>query len=320
MRSENQTRIIQGDSMDENNRNIRVVKTGGRKVTKTTTEYDWSRLEKRTLKEHKDVPERSVRREPTQLERKIRYQKKQKQQRLKIQRRRALLGFVLAVILVSVLLFMTPIFNIRSVSVEGNVLVTAEQFQEKLKPLVGQNLFRSGRRKIRNTLKTIPYIDTVDVQKRLFPPSVKVTVTEYTPSAYIKIDGKTLLVNSELRVLTDSGNNGETLPTVTGLTVTDYKLGEILKTDENEKFDITKISLSTLEATGILDKVIEINVTDVTDITMNYDNRITVQCGTQLDLERKIRLFRETVMSNSLTENARGTMDLSESGKAIYTP
>ena len=51
MRSENQTRIIQGDSMDENNRNIRVVKTGGRKVTKTTTEYDWSRLEKRTLKE-----------------------------------------------------------------------------------------------------------------------------------------------------------------------------------------------------------------------------------------------------------------------------
>ena len=132
-------------------------------------------------------------------------------------------------ILVSVLLFMTPIFNIRSVSVEGNVLVTAEQFQEKLKPLVGQNLFRSGRRKIRNTLKTIPYIDTVDVQKRLFPPSVKVTVTEYTPSAYIKIDGKTLLVNSELRVLTDTGNNGETLPTVTGLTVTDYKLGEILK-------------------------------------------------------------------------------------------
>ena len=36
--------------------------------------------------------------------------------------------------------------------------------------------------------------------------------------------------------------------------------------------------------------------------------------------ERKIRLFRETVMSNSLTENACGTMDLSESGKAIYTP
>lgn len=49
MRSENQTRIIQGDSMDENNRNIRVVKTGGRKVTKTTTEYDWSRFREKNL-------------------------------------------------------------------------------------------------------------------------------------------------------------------------------------------------------------------------------------------------------------------------------
>lgn len=306
--------------MDENNRNIRIVKTGGRKITKTTTEYDWSRLENRTPKEQNNVPQKSVRREPTQLERKIRYQKQQKQQRLKIQRRRALIGFILAVLLVSVLLFMTPIFNIRSVSVEGNVLVTAEQFQEKLKPLVGQNLFRSGGRKIRNTLKTIPYINTVDVQKRLFPPSVKVTVTEYTPSAHIKIDGKTLLVNSELRVLTDTGDSGETVPTVTGLAVTDYKLGEFLKTDENEKFDIIKTSLLTFEDTGILDKVIEINVSDITNIMMNYDNRISVRCGTQLDLERKIRLFRETVMSNSLAENARGTMDLSESGKAIYTP
>lgn len=38
-----------GDSMDENNRNIRVVKTGGRKVTKTTTEYDWEQVREKNL-------------------------------------------------------------------------------------------------------------------------------------------------------------------------------------------------------------------------------------------------------------------------------
>ena len=64
--------------MDENNRNIRVVKTGGRKVTKTTTEYDWSRLEKRTLKEHKDVPERSVGVNLHSLNEKFATKKKQK--------------------------------------------------------------------------------------------------------------------------------------------------------------------------------------------------------------------------------------------------
>lgn len=305
--------------MEEKNRNIRVVNTGGRKITKTTTEYDWNKLERKISEERIQKP-RGERREPTELERKIRYQKQQKQKRLKMQRRRALVTFILAVVLVTVLLFLTPIFNIRSVSVEGNYLVTAEQFQEKLKPLVGQNLFRSGGRKIRNTLKTIPYIDTVDVQKKLFPPTVKIVVTEYTPTAQLKIEGKTLLVNSELRVLADNGEVFGSVPVVTGIAVQDYKLGEVVKSEETEKLETVKISLKTLEVTGIVDKITEINMSDIADITLNYDNRITVLCGTQLEIERKLRLFKETVTSNSLTDNSRGTMDITTSGKAIYTP
>ena len=185
---------------------------------------------------------------------------------------------------------------------------------------MGENLLRTGGGKIRKTLKTISFIDTVEVQKKLFPPSVKVVVTEYVPAAIIRAEGSNLLVNSELRVLTDSGEQIEPVPTVTGITVADYKTGDILKTNDNEKKEIVMTALSTLEATGLLDRVIEINVNDIADITMNYDNRITVKCGTQLDLGRKLRLFRETVTSNSLAENARGTMDLSEPGKAVYTP
>ena len=41
-------------------------------------------------------------------------------------------------------------------------------------------------------------------------------------------------------------------------------------------------ALTTLEKTGVLDKVIEIDVNDTDNITMNYDNRLTVKCGTQL--------------------------------------
>lgn len=305
--------------MEDKNRNIRVVKTGGRKITKTTTEYDWNNLE-RKMSEERFQKSRVERREPTELERKIRYQKQQKQKRLKMQRRRALVTFILAVVLVTVLVFLTPIFNIRSVSVEGNALVTAEQFQEKLEPLVGQNLFRSGERKIRNILKTIPYIDTVDVQKKLFPPTVRIAVTEYTPTAQLKIEGKTLLVNSELRVLADNGEVFGQVPVVTGIAVQDYKLGDIVKSEETEKLETVKISLQTLEVTGIVDKITEINISDIADITLNYDNRITVLCGTQLEIERKLRLFKETVTSNSLTDNSRGTMDITTSGKAIYTP
>lgn len=308
--------MIQGDSMSDKKNNIHLIRTGGRKVTKTTTEYDWNSLERKAVAEK----QREIPRRQTEFAKRVRYQKKQKQKRLKIQRRRALIVFVLAFLLVIVLMFMTPIFSIRSVSVEGNRIVTAEQFQEKLKPLVGQNLFRTGGGKIEKVLKTISYIDTVEVQKRIFPPSVKINVTEYVPVGTVKIEGKNLLVNSELRVLTDDGVAVAPVPVVSGFPVSEYAIGEILKSEETEKHEIVSIMLRTLEATEIIDKVVEIDVNDIAGITMNYDNRINAMCGSQLDMEHKLRLFKETVSSNSLAENARGNMDLSKPGTAIITP
>lgn len=299
--------------MDEKKSNIRLVKTGGRKVTKATTEYNSSSADKRATAPNEG-------RGLSELEKRVRYQKKQKEQRLKLQRRRALATLILAAVLVLVLMFLTPIFNIRSVTVEGNRLVSAEQFSEKLQPLIGENLFRYGGGKIRKILKEIPYIDDVEVQKKMFPPSVKVVVTEYNPAALIQTESNTLLTNSELRVLADDGSAPEPIPVITGFSVSGFVLGETVETEETEKKEILTTVLETLESTEILDEIIEINVNDITDITLNYDNRITVLCGTQLDLERKLRLFKEAMRSNSLAENARGTMDLSGTGQAIYTP
>lgn len=303
--------------MDEKKSNIRLVKTGGRRVTKTKTEYDWNGLDKRTENREADV---SVKKRTADLERRVKYQKKQKAIRLKKQRRRALAILIVSVIAVNALLFLTPVFNIRSVTVEGNRLVGAEQLQEALKPLVGENLFRSGSGKIRKTLKSIAYINTVDVEKKIFPPSVNIKITEHTPAAIMKAEDSVLLVNSELRVLSDSGEMPEPVPVITGFSIKSFEKGEILKTDDNEKKNVLTVMLSTIQATGITDKVIEINVHDLSDIRMNYDDRIDVLCGSTLDMGRKIRLFKETVTSNSLAENARGTMDLSEVGKAVYTP
>lgn len=300
--------------MSDNKSNIRLVKTGSRRVTKNTTEYDWDSFDRKSHSASDSGSERRV----SELEKRIRYQKHQKQQRLKVQRIRAAVILALTVIIISVLLFLTPIFNIKTVTVEGNNLVTAEQFQEKLKPLIGENLFRTGSGKIRKTLKTIPYINTVDVQKKIFPPSVKVTVTEYVPAGIIRTEGKNLLVSAQMIVLSDAGDSPVPVPVVTGYTVKDYKLSETVKSDETEKTEILQEMLATLESTGIIDKFVEINVNDVSNITMNYDNRITVVCGTSLDLERKLRLFKETLVSGSLDDNVKGTMDLTESKKAIF--
>lgn len=251
---------------------------------------------------------------------KVSYQKRQKERRMKKKRRRAAFLFVLAVIIAMILLFLTPIFNIRSVSVEGNNIITDAQITEILKPLVGQNLLRTGSGGITKMLKTNPYVDTVDVQKKLFPPSAEVKITEYTPAAFIRTEGRTLIVNSTLHVLTDSGDILQKLPVITGIEVTDYSVGEDITLSNDEKASALAAALTAIESTELLDKIIEIDITNLTYIIINYDDRIQVKCGTALDIDRKIRLLAEAVTSNSLSENAKGTIDLSETGKAIYTP
>ena len=158
------------------------------------------------------------------------------------------------------------------------------------------------------------------VQKKMFPPSVKVVVTEYVPAALITVGDKSMLVNSQLRVLADNDEQAGLVPYVTGLNVQSCEVGGILKSDSEEKDEIAITALKTFEITGILDEVIDINISDTSNIMINYDNRINVKCGSKLNLDRKLRLFKESVKSSSLTENSRGTMDLSESGKSVYTP
>ena len=288
-----------------NNNNIRLVKNGSRRVTNEDAEY---------VSPDEDLTGGEV------LKRKISYQKKQKERRMQKKRRRIVLALIALCVIVLILLFLTPIFNIRTISVEGNQIVTDEQIVEKLKPLIGENLLRTTDGKIAQMLQEIPYVSSVDVQKKLFPPSVEVTVSEYTPAAIVRGGGKNLTVSSSLMVLEELNAARNKLPVVTGVELQSANIGESLNVGNDYKDSTLKTMLRTLEATGLLADVKEVNINSLTAITMNYDDRITAQCGSQLDIERKIRLFKEAVTSDALANNARGTIDLSDPGKAIYTP
>ena len=289
----------------KNNNNIRLVRNGSRRIENEDTAY---------VSPDEDLSGSEV------LKRKISYQKKQKERRLQIKRRRIVLALIALCVLVLILLFLTPIFNIRSISVEGNQVVTQEQIVEKLQPLIGENLLRTTDGKITKMLQEIPYVDSVDVQKKLFPPSVEVTVTEYTPAAIVRSGGKNLTVSSSLKVLEELNAARNTLPVVTGIEIQSANIGENMNVGNDYKDSTLKTTLRTLEATGLIADIKEINLNSLTAITMNYDDRITAEFGSQLDLERKIRLFKEAVTSDALADNARGTIDLSDPGKAIYTP
>lgn len=266
-------------------------------------------------------PVRQHKRTAKEMEAQIRYQQQQKQKRLAIQRRRALIALIVTVITVIVLMCMTPIFNIRRIAVSGNNIVTLEEINSHVGDLIGKNLFKTGEADISRRLKAIPYIDEVNVAKRLIPPTLRVGVTECRPAAYIGINSETFVVDSNLKILGDRSVFSEgNIPNVIGVETASGNIGEKIYVEDSETLDILCIALKTMEQTGILDKIRNLDISEQTNITFTYDNRLDVLCGSQLNLERKLRLFKETVSNNNLPQNAEGMLDLSATGKAVYNP
>ena len=263
----------------------------------------------------------SGRRPMTEADMHRRIEQTRQRARRRTNRIRAVVTLVAAAAAAVILMFMTPIFDIKQIALEGNNSVTKEQIEEKVGSLIGANLFSSTGGRIREMVMEIPQIEDVKVTKKLFPPSVRLVITECTPAAYMLSANKTVIIDSDMKVIDDSGTLGtDGIPSVSGVSIPSYELNKTIASDSAEKDEALKTMLKAFEATGLLADITYISLDDISEIEFNYANRLECVCGSALELERKIRMFAETINSASMDANSMGTMDLSTPGQAVYLP
>ncbi len=246
-------------------------------------------------------------------------EKAKKRERLKKQQLRTLAGVAGAIVFAIVLMFMTPLFNIREIRLSGNDTVSKDVINAKIGNLIGANLFGTSVSGIEEKMTEIPQISDVDVKKAIFPTRLELAITESRPAAYVLSGNATLVIDSGLKIIDDASVfDYEKLPSISGISVSDYELNTQLEVDSDEKRDVLIEILSTLESCALIDMVKYISVDDLTSITFNYDNRIEVLCGSPLQMERKIRMFSESIRTSTFDEYSRGSVDISVPGKGYY--
>lgn len=260
-----------------------------------------------------------LRRGISEAEKHRQMEKARKQERLKRQRIQALVGLVVALATAVVILFMTPLFNIREVRLTGNNTVHKEIINEKIGYVVGANLFSTSTSKIEKKMCEIPQVSAVEVRKHIFPTYLELFITESTPAAYLLAGANTIVIDSDLRVIDDADAfNKDKLPNISGISVTDYELNSTLNVKTEEQKDVLSTLLKSLEGLGLIDDVTYISVDDLTSIKFNYNNRIEVHCGSQLELDRKVRMFSESIKTSVIKDNSMGVFDVSVPEKATY--
>ena len=248
----------------------------------------------------------------------LRYEQRKKKRQRQIKASRTALLFLLCALLVFIVLFMTPLFNVRSITVSGNNVITLEEINNRIGDLDGENLLKVSRLDVEERLSEIAYIKEISINKNYFKTSLNINILEREAVGYLGFSGKNVLFDDECVILAETNEKPEDVPLIIGISDSESENTGLNMSKENIKIMIDCLKL--MRELNLLEKVDNLNLSDETQIRFKYDDRLEVSCGAEIDLDRKLRLFEAMVNNNNLPDNAKGTVDLSITGNARYIP
>lgn len=233
---------------------------------------------------------------------------------------RAKRGSIFLIILIAVLITLCltlPIFNIKTISIKGNSMVSTEEIESIIGVSRGSNIFNFRKGSIVDKLRSNPYIYDVDV-KREFPNKLAVNVDERKLAFYIPSEEGYNIIDEE-GIYLENRESIEGIPLVKleGITLDkSLEAGKPIIEEENNLKAITTI-YKFLTVNNLFEKynVTTIQPNDFIDMKL-YINDFYVVLGTRDDLFDKLSKAFNIIESSGLSE-LKGYLDVSFDGNPV---
>ena len=119
---------------------------------------------------------------------------------------------VLSVVVLAVLalcfLLMAPMFNIKNIVCEGNDKISYDAIVDASQIKTGGNIFLTNLSSPKKNVESLEYVEDCQVS-RVFPDTVKFTITERQPAAYFSIGDFLTVTDTNGRVVDTVTNNDD---------------------------------------------------------------------------------------------------------------
>ena len=200
--------------------------------------------------------------------------------------------FIIVAFAVYILTFYV-FFRIDNITVKGTSLYDPEQVIAVSGMKKGENLFRTDTSQVEQNLSGfMVYADEIKVRRKL-PSSIVITVTEAEPLIILnRTDGIFLYQKAERVLEGDMTAPRNGLLIVKGFEIKDETPNSPLESKDNLKGKILEDISEGLENAGLSD-VLSVDMTDRTDIKLNYDNRIEIRLGSSYDISYKLIIQKQ---------------------------
>lgn len=200
---------------------------------------------------------------------------------------------------------LSPIFNIKSITVEGNSKISSDTIISLSGLNMDQNIFSFRTSKLIEAIKQNAYIDKVEISRKL-PDLVNIKVYEREATFMLKFGNAYAYINNQGYILEITGQSKD-IPVIEGYKTSkeDVQAGNRLCTEDLERLsDILKI----MEAADSIDKEIseaitKINIEDESNYILTLEKEKKKVClGDASNLSTKMLWIKEFLSSEEKTE------------------
>ena len=247
------------------------------------------------------------------------YRNKKPLSRKQIRLKRILISSAIfaAVIIIGVVLSLTVLFKTEKIEVEGDVYYDKEQIIAFSNVAPQQNIFiGSWNSTPEDIVKNLPYVESANISFSI-PDTITIKVTNAVPTYAVK-DGETyIVVSSKGRILETADTKSDDLVELKCGEIKNKEKGQYIDLGDDSVYEILHSVAKSFADNGV-DKITGFDITSLSDIIINYDNRIDIKIGLPEDIDYKIKTAF-TIINEKLDPNntgaVTGTLDVSTCNK-----
>ncbi len=249
-------------------------------------------------------------------------QKKQNmmKKRKRNQTKRSLIVFAFLFICIGVIFVVlkAPIFDIKTVFCVGQEQMSEAEILDIAKVKVGNNIFSTNIRAIKRRLGDNPQIAESNV-RRLFPNKVKIWVKEAKVSAYLEHEKRFLCIDKNGKIIKIlEGEKTQEPPNAAkleGVEVANSDAGKNIAAQDDARAGELFECMEILSQLDMLERVNYINFGDLSDIKIDYENRLYMLLGSYENMEYKLKFIKKVITEN-ISEYEKALFDYR--GEKLY--
>lgn len=125
------------------------------------------------------------------------------------------LSILFLIIIAILLFFMSPIFNIEEIRISGNNIITTNECIELSNLKIGQNIYKTSKKQIKNNIKKNAYVERVYVSRKL-PNIVEITIQERERTFMLELENNEYAYINNQGYILEKNYNKLDYVTITG--------------------------------------------------------------------------------------------------------